>query len=157
MTDTTAPRTDVVAQSRNARLALTPRQARFVEAYARPGLKHGEPCLNAAEAARVAGYGHKRADNTAFKLLRNPKVRAAVDALRAEVAERAGYTAEKAMGELDDVITHALKTENASAHGKAVELRMRLAGLLIERVDTRIVGGFAVNVIGLAPREAAHG
>jgi phage terminase small subunit len=127
MTDTTTPSTDVVAAARAARVALSRRQQAFVEFYARPGEKHGEPCLNAAAAVRLAGYSHKRAEATAFKLLRQPKVRAAVDAMRAEIAALNGYDAAKCMAELEDAMAHARKTENSSALVRAIELRGKIS------------------------------
>jgi hypothetical protein len=54
------------------------------------------------------------------------------------------------MFRLDQVVAHAIRTENASAHCRAIELQARIAGVLVDRVDARIaVGTFSINVIGL--------
>lgn len=152
MTDALQPPvTSVIADSKAKRLALTPRQQAFVEAYARPSTVNGQGALNAAAAARAAGYSHRRADSTAHQLLKIPKVAAAVAAIRAEVAERAGYTVERCMRELEKGMTFALSTENASAYVRAVELRGKLAGLIVDRMDARLlVGQFSITVEGLA-------
>src|SRR5690348_15380829 len=92
-----AASSSIVAASTAARLKLSPRQMAFVEAFARPGTKNGELALNASEAARRAGYSARRVNSTANRLLRDPKIQAAVAAIRAEVAERAGYTVERCM------------------------------------------------------------
>lgn len=140
----------VIAASKAARLALSPRQQAFVEAYARPGTKNGELALNASEACRQAGYSARGANRTANKLLRMPKIAAAVAAIRAEVAERAGYTVERCMRELEKGMEFALTTENASAYVRAVELRGKLTGILVDRLDARVaVGTFSINVHGL--------
>ena len=145
-----APQSPIIAEAKRARLALSPRQQAFVEAYARPGTKNGELALNASEAARRAGYSPNRVNSTVHKLLKMPKIAAAVAAMRAEVAERAGYTVERCMAELEQGMSFALKTENASAYVRAVELRAKLTGILVDRVDMRaVVGTFAINVIGL--------
>jgi hypothetical protein len=45
----------------------------------------------------------------------------------------------------------AVKTDNASAFVRAVELRGKLTGILVDRVDARVaIGTFALNVTGLA-------
>ena len=140
---------ELVATAKAARLALNPRQQAFVEAYALPSPINGQ-AFNASEACRRAGYSVKRADSTAQRLLRTPKIKAAVDAMRAEVAERAGYTTERCMAELEKGMSFALQTENASAYVRAVELRGKLTGLLVDRVDMRAaVGVFTLTVVGL--------
>ena len=58
---------------------MTPKQARFVEEYLKD--------LNATQAAIRAGYSKRSAEVTASKLLRNPKVAAAVAEAKAERSE----------------------------------------------------------------------
>lgn len=139
-----------MAVAHGARLGLSLKRQRFVEEYVLSG--------NGADACRRAGYSPRRADRSAQILLRAAPVQTAVKAIRAEIAERAGFAAEVAMRKLDDVIVHALKTENASAHCRAVELQARIAGVLVDRVDARVaIGAFVLNVIGLGEREAVNG
>jgi len=140
----------IVAEAKAARLALNPRQQAFVEAYALPSPINGQ-AFNASEACRRAGYSPKRADATAQRLLRTPKIKAAVELMRAEVAERASYTVERCMAELEKGMAFALTTENASAYVRAVELRGKLTGILVDRLDARVaVGTFQINVEGLS-------
>jgi hypothetical protein len=52
--------------------------------------------------------------------------------------------------ELDEAAEHARQTENSSALVRAIELKGKLAGILVDRVDARVaVGGFVLNVHGL--------
>lgn len=75
------------------RVAMTPRQRRFVQEYLID--------LNASAAARRAGYaGGASADVQASRLLRNVKIRAAVDAAMAARAERTKITADRVLAEL---------------------------------------------------------
>jgi hypothetical protein len=150
MTDDLPSLPSVPNKAQQIRLALTRRQQAFVEAYARPGTVNGQPALNATEACRLAGYSHNRANSTAQNLLKNPKVRAAVDAIRAEVAAAASYSVERCMAELEAAMTFAKATDNASAFVRAVELRGRLSGVLVDKLDARVaLGGFVLHVHGL--------
>ncbi|MEO8564987.1 MAG: terminase small subunit, partial [Betaproteobacteria bacterium] len=107
----------------------------------------------ATQAAISAGYSPNRANSSAHRLLRDARIKAAVDAIRAEVAERAGYTVERCMTELEKGMNFALSTENASAYVRAVELRAKLAGILVDKVDLRAaIGVFQINVHGLTDR-----
>lgn len=72
--------------------ALTARQKRFVEEYA---VDH-----NGTQAAIRAGYTKKNAPEAGSELLRNPKVRAAVDADDAERSEKLAYTADQVILDL---------------------------------------------------------
>jgi len=148
MTDSQQPvPSSIIATSNTARLALSPRQQAFVEAYARPGTKNGELALNASEACRRAGYSARGANRTAHRLLREPRIQAAVAAIRAEVAALAGYTVERCMVELEKGMSFALDTENASAYVRAVELRAKLAGILVDKLDARLlVGSFEIHI-----------
>ncbi len=57
------------------------------------------------------------------------------------------YTREKAMDELEATMKFARETKNAGALAKAVELRTKLAGLLIERRDVRQAQVIKVEVV----------
>lgn len=73
--------------------AMTPRQRRFVQEYLVD--------LNASAAARRAGYaGGASADVQASRLLRNVKVKAAIDAAMAARAERTKISADRVIAEL---------------------------------------------------------
>lgn len=125
---------------------LSPKQADFVAAYLKSG--------NAIQAARETGYSPTYAGS----LILVPAVATAIDAARKAVATRAEYNLETAMGELAEGIAFAKTTENATAYVRAVELRAKLAGLMIERIDQRQVGGFTIRISGVddeAPAAAA--
>jgi hypothetical protein len=147
----TVRQTELAEQAQALRLALpTERQRRFVEEFMRPTAG----VLNATQAAIRAGYPAGTANRMANRLMKKPRIKAAVEAMRAEIAERSAYTVERAMLELDDAMTFAKATDNASAFTRAVELRARIAGVLVDRIDARVaVGTFAINVIGM---EAAN-
>ena len=100
------------------------------------------------QSARAAGMSEYYCKN-AFKLEKYPEVIEELAKIRKRVAEQAFYDAAVAMKELQDTIQFARDTENAAAMAKAVELKMKLAGLLIERHDMRNVGSFSVNIIGI--------
>lgn len=71
---------------------LSPKQAGFVREYLVD--------KNATQAAIRAGYSHKTAEQQGCRLLRNAKVRAAVDAALAEQIERVNVRADDVLREL---------------------------------------------------------
>jgi phage terminase small subunit len=73
-------------------MSLTPRQAKFVEAYAID--------RNAARAARTAGYSATGAKVTACRLLTKANVKAALAAKEAELARQMDVTKQRVIGEL---------------------------------------------------------
>lgn len=111
---------------------LTPKQATFVAEYLKTG--------NGAQSAIAAGYSRKNARQSAHYLLHHVQaVMEAVSAIRQSVAEKAEYDVEAAMGEALAAMDFAQRTDNANAYVKAVELRAKLMGLLVERIDQRTV------------------
>ncbi len=119
----------------------TPRQAEFVRKYLVIG--------NATEAYKQAGYTGKAVGVRAYEVLKVPRVAAAVKAGKLDIAKATQYDAKTAMKELEDSITFAKETKNATAVAKLVELKMKLTGLLIERIDQRQVGSFTVEISGI--------
>ena len=73
-------------------MALTDKQARFVEEYLVD--------LNAAQAAIRAGYSARTAREQGYQLLQRPDVAAAVEAAQVKRAERTGITADRVLTEL---------------------------------------------------------
>ena len=124
-----------------ALLELNERHAQFV--------RHYLICGEGAEAARRAGYSTKSARKEGSRILALPKVRAAIEIARADLAKKAAYDQGAAMAELDQAIAFARETQNATALCRAIELKSKLCGLLIERQDVRQLGGFAININGL--------
>lgn len=118
---------------------LNPKQAQFVAEYFRNG-------GNQARAAVLAGYSASNAKEAGYALMQIPAVKAAIDEARKGWAEKAGYNLEAAMQEAQDAILFAELTENANAYVKAVELRSKLNGLLVEKIDVR-QSGFQINIL----------
>jgi DnaJ-class molecular chaperone len=69
------------------------------------------------------------------------------------LAERATYTAESAIRELDDAINFAKETSNAAAWVRAVETKAKVAGLLQDKSQSA-TAAFAINIVGLEPKAA---
>lgn len=122
---------------------INPRQQKFVEEY----LRHG----NARNAATAAGYSPKSAKDLATKFVvqeKSPAVTQALNEARAKSITLAAYNADVAMTECEDAIQFARETENANAYVKAVELKSKLKGLLVEKLDVRQVG-FQIQISGI--------
>lgn len=125
----------------NTKKPITPQQAKFVQEFLRSGKQ--------TEAAVAAGYSKATAPARATRLLQNcAAVKEVIEEARKAVVEKGTYNLEKAMSEADDAIQFAQKTNNANAYVKAVELKAKLNGLLIEKHDVRL-SGFAINISGL--------
>lgn len=121
---------------------LTPRQALFVSEYLKDS--------NGSRAAIAAGYSPLAAKQRAYELLHNsPEVVAEVDAARSELARAGVYNLKHAMDEADAAIRFAKETKNGNAFVKAVELKAKLSGLLIDRKDVRTLSGFKINIAGV--------
>lgn len=105
---------------------LRPRQARFVKEYL--------ICGEGAEAARRAGYTASDSKNRAYKLSKLPKVAAAIELGRGDIARNAQYDTNAAMKELDEAIAFAKSRDNAMAYAKCIELKAKLCGLMIDRL-----------------------
>jgi Terminase small subunit len=104
-----------------------PRWQRFVVLYATN--------LNLLQSARAAGYKGK---DQCRKLLRHPQVAAALAAVRAEMAKLNAYDVNKLVADLDAAAEFARATENAQALVRAIEIKAKALGLLLDRVDMRI-------------------
>jgi len=105
-------------------LKLTSKQIRFIELMGAGADQHA--------AAQQAGF---RSRSARYKTLSNPLAIQYLSAIRAETRAITAYDAATAMAEALDVITFAKENKNAMAYCKAVELRARLSGLLIDRVE----------------------
>lgn len=86
-------------------------------------------------AAREVGYSNSYAEVIATRCRKNPEVAAAVEAIRTEGRTIAAYDLAAAMKEADEAAAFAKKHKNPMANVKAVELRAKLSGLLVERVE----------------------
>jgi phage terminase small subunit len=110
---------------------LTSRQAQFVDHYVRG--------KSAAAAARAAGYGAAYSERASQFLLARPKIAAEIDLARQRLRDAAQYDTERAVAEIDDLIVFARAHKNAMAAAKLTELKLKLFGLLVDRLDMRAV------------------
>ena len=138
---------ELAERAEELRLALpTERQRRYVLEYMLPT----DGRLNATQAALRAGFPVSTARSYARRLSKDPRIKAAIVAKHAELAAANAYTQEKCVAELDDAMDFAKRTSNASAFVRAIELKGKLHGYIVDRVDARIaVGTFQINVHGL--------
>jgi hypothetical protein len=105
-------------------LPLNPKQQRFVIAYC-----GDEAFGNGSAAARLAGYSAKSAYTTQNELLRNPKVRAAVDAWFATYAmsatELTARVADLAKVDAGAFLRYEKKTKSVVFDGKRLSMFSR--------------------------------
>ena len=76
----------------------------------------------------------------------------AVAAIKADMAKRAEYDFDKFMVEMNAAMDFAKETKNATALVRAIELKGKASGHIVERVDSRVQqAGFSLVVAGVAP------
>jgi len=111
---------------------MTPRQAKFVE-----GITKG---LTPGVAAKEAGYSAKSAGQPSHRC-RSPLVEAAIKAAHERVIERAVGGAEETINEINQMIAICLETpeKNMTACKGFYELRSKIKGLLIDRIEMKTV------------------
>ena len=132
-------------------MKLTPKQEAFCLAYIETG--------NASEAYRSAGYSTKATAKTineaASRLLKDCKISARVDELKAAHVERHNVTIDTLLAELEEARGIALGAliPQSSAAVSASLGKAKLLGLLTEKVDTKITGqiGMAAINLGVQP------
>jgi phage terminase small subunit len=119
---------------------LTGKKAKFVDEYIK--------CSVGTDAAIAAGYSRRGARTLAWRLLHHdPHVMKAVAEARAELRERAMVSTETMLSQFDADRQFAIETKNATAAVRASELKAKLAGLLVERVDQRVAASIKVEVV----------
>ena len=107
---------------------LRPKEALFVEHYL-----GGMPAYKAARAAGWVARTDGAAKTKAAKLLRRPRVVAALQEGREDLARRNAFNLDRAMQQLRDDRQFAIRTENATAAVRATELMAKMSGHLDER------------------------
>ncbi len=107
---------------------VTPRQIRFLELIA-AGVTHEE----AGKQAGLTSAGSR------YRCLTNPIAIQYLSGLRAESRAIAAYDIAMAMLEAKEARDFAIEHENPMAVVKATELRAKLSGLLIDRVEIATV------------------
>jgi hypothetical protein len=106
---------------------LTDRQREYAQHLARG--------LDSRAAARAAGYSESFSKVAAHRLGKNPAVAQAIATIRKEGMQAAVYDLATAMREAEAVCAFAKLHKNAMAYCKGTELRAKLSGLLIDRIE----------------------
>ncbi len=126
---------------------LTPKQERFVLEYGRCG---GE----ASKAYRIAydaqGMKPETVHKRASELLQHGEVAGRLAAIRAKVEAKTNYTVEQHLARLAELSAASAKAGQYGPSVKAEELRGKVSGFYVERVehsggDTPVVVTFAVD------------
>ena len=122
---------------------LTARQARFVEEYLVD--------LNAAAAARRAGYNAKRSEVIGYENLIKPDIRSAIEAAQRERSARTGITADRVVQEIARVALASLRDvmswdEEGARPIPSEQLSPDAAAAIAEISDTRTERGGTLKV-----------
>ena len=104
---------------------LTPRQEEFCQAMAAG--------VGGAEAARRAGYSPNGAKQRGAFLMRQPEIRLRIDAIRAARRQLHQTRLDEAEGQIATIIGMALDSGRPSLALRAVELRLRLCGVIQDK------------------------
>lgn len=104
---------------------------------------------NATTATKIIYPNNKFPGMYAVQLMKMPAIKEAIARERQRTLDKGGYNIERAMKEADDAIQFSRDTDNANAYVKAVELKAKLNGLLIEKHDIRTAGAFSIVINGL--------
>ncbi len=110
--------------------------------------------LDGAKAYRQAYKDTCKSDSSArsgaYRLMHKVEhVVAEIAKRKKELRIKADYDFDKAMEELGKAMNFAKSTKNATALVRAIELRSKLSGLVIDRVDQRKVEGYTLHISGI--------
>lgn len=94
---------------------LTPRQERFCQSFVH--------CLNAARAARDAGYAPRTANQQGYRLLKDPRVARRIQDIQWTLAEQHGRDTDTLIGKLEMVYRRAMEDGRYHAAARAVDLQ----------------------------------
>lgn len=90
-------------------------------------------------AAVAAGYRPSYAKVLARRCKNVPEVQSAIASIQAKGREAASYDLAKALADCDLAIAFAIEHKNPMALVKATELKCKLSGLLVDRVEVQTV------------------
>lgn len=124
----------------------TEEEIKFAEGYVKFGT-----IVDAAKFAQIPST------RDIYRFLDRPQVQAEIKKIREKAEQEAAYGANEAMKEAEEAMAFAKETRNANAFVKAVELRSKIKGLLIDKVDLRSQSAFSIQIVGLdrgAPQPA---
>ena len=103
---------------------LTPKQKAFIQAYTTPGKGYN----NATQAAIIAGYSAKTANNMVNRLLVNVGIKEAIAQIRADLAVEMGFTREKQLKDLELAKGFALQKHETSGMVSAIREQNEMLG-----------------------------
>lgn len=63
------------------------------------------------------------------------------------------YGVKEAMKEIEEACDFARFTKNATALANLLQLKAKINGLIIDKMDHRVSGNFQINIGGIRPRE----
>lgn len=106
---------------------LTVRQRRFAEEYVLD--------FNGAAAVTRSGYSAKYPNRTAYELLHNPAVKAAIDQLTEKNASKSTLKPEYVLNKIQRTIEKAELANNHNAVLRGCELLARHLGMFIDRTE----------------------
>jgi phage terminase small subunit len=132
---------------------LSPKQEAFAQEYVAD--------LNAAAAARRAGYSEHTADRQGYRLLRNAEVSHRIAELQAQAAERAAFDATRVLVEIErlatvdvvDVVTWGTRVRTVYRDGKGRVLDDTHLAQALERGD--LVEESTVEEAYVLPKDSA--
>lgn len=103
------------------------------------------------QAARDAGYAPADCARVAVEFMKDERAKAILNKRTSITTPTPPpeYSTDAAMKEAEDAMGFAILTENAGAYIKAVELRSKLKGLLVDKLDVRQAVGFQIRIQGL--------
>lgn len=115
--------------------------------------------MDSVQAAKAAGYRASYAKVLAARLKHHPIVVRALTEIREKGCAATAYDLVRAMTEAQAVCDFAKQHKNAMAYCKGTELRAKLSGRLIERVEVVAVdlrGGWKRRGLGCSPCERVN-
>lgn len=116
---------------------FNPVHMRFIEAYTRLGSRR-DACMEL-----------NLSYNTTTSWIRHPEFRAKIDEIMEKIGTKAAYNIEAAMEDAKEAQDFALRTDNANAFVKAIELKMKLHGLLIDKKQFQHQASFKIEIEGV--------
>jgi hypothetical protein len=124
---------------------LKPRHQKFVEHWLRTA------GANATASAIHAGFSARSARKQAWSLLKTPRVMEAIARAQKLAEQKTQFGFEKAMKKLDEYIDEARAEKQYTAVAKLNSDKLKMSGLLKERVDHRHEVGFQIHIEGIDP------
>ena len=114
-------------------MALTKRRQLFVREYV------ADPKAGQAQAAIRAGFSEGRAKETACELMKDPQVKAAIEAKLNKRFEKIELTTNLVIGELDEIRDAAIEAGagawQSAARLKVAELKGKYLGMFKDKVE----------------------